>query len=314
MARSSTPFVRCVHFGDEEISVEYRMRKTVVAFVMLLLSGQQIILLATVNMQATANNVAQAQTANAALDNKDVLEMLKAGLAQEIVIAKIKTSVCKFDSSPAALQELKTAGVPDAVILAMVKASSSLSVNNGLTDVVPTLKRIEVKLPAGTPVEIETANSISSADVENGSLLSFRVVSPVKVNGITLVENGALVTGRIVKAKRSGSFGRGGKLAWSVQDVVAADGKLISLQFASGAAKGESRAGEVAARTVASGVALAPLVFFAPFLAPMILLHGVGRKGENAVLAAGRRFEVFVQKDALISAFAINATAASNPR
>jgi len=292
------------------------MRKTVVAFLMLLLSGQQIILLAasTDAQTAAAKNLAQAQTANAALDNKDVLEMLKSGLAQEIVIAKIKTSICKFDSTPAALQELKTAGVPDAVILAMVNASSSLSVNNGLTNVVPTLKRIEVKLAAGTPVEIETANSITSADVENGSLLSFRVVSPVKVNGVTLIENGALVTGRIVKAKRGGSFGRGGKLAWSVQDVVAADGKLIPLQFTSGAAKGESRAGEVAARTVASGVLLAPLMVFAPFLAPLILLHGVGKKGENAVLPAGRRFEVFVQKDALINAFAADGMAASNPR
>lgn len=54
--------------------------------------------------------------------NRDVVDMLKAGLTPEIVIAKIGSSKCDFDTSPAALKELKIANVPDAVILAMVQA------------------------------------------------------------------------------------------------------------------------------------------------------------------------------------------------
>src|ERR1700690_1241115 len=34
------------------------------------------------------------------LTNADVLDMLKAGLSQQIVIAKIKSSSCDFDTSP----------------------------------------------------------------------------------------------------------------------------------------------------------------------------------------------------------------------
>ncbi len=56
------------------------------------------------------------------LSNRDVLEMLNAGLTPEIVIAKIETSKCDFDTSPATLRELKAANVPEAVILAMVQA------------------------------------------------------------------------------------------------------------------------------------------------------------------------------------------------
>jgi hypothetical protein len=55
------------------------------------------------------------------LTNADVVDMLKAGLSQEIVIAKINASACEFDTSPGALKVLKTANVPDAVILAMVQ-------------------------------------------------------------------------------------------------------------------------------------------------------------------------------------------------
>ena len=69
----------------------------------------------------------------APLSNKDVVEMLKAGLTPEIVIAKIGSSKCDFDTSPATLKELKIANVPDAVILAMVKAPPNTP-NGGLIE------------------------------------------------------------------------------------------------------------------------------------------------------------------------------------
>ena len=58
----------------------------------------------------------------ASLTNGDIVGMIKTGLGAEIVIAKIKTSVCSFETSPAALKELKDTGLPDGVILAMVQA------------------------------------------------------------------------------------------------------------------------------------------------------------------------------------------------
>ena len=43
--------------------------------------------------------------------------MAKAGLTADLIIAKIKTSLRQFDTSPSALVSLKEAGVPDAVCL-----------------------------------------------------------------------------------------------------------------------------------------------------------------------------------------------------
>jgi hypothetical protein len=56
------------------------------------------------------------------LTNRDIVEMVKAGLAAEIIVAKIKTASCSFETSPTVLKELKEAGVPDKVILAMIEA------------------------------------------------------------------------------------------------------------------------------------------------------------------------------------------------
>ena len=68
----------------------------------------------------TAQTVSQA--GHRVLTNADVLDMLKAGLTQDVVVAKIGSSNCDFDTSPETLKQLKSQSVPDAVILAMVRA------------------------------------------------------------------------------------------------------------------------------------------------------------------------------------------------
>jgi hypothetical protein len=67
----------------------------------------------------------EATVANsAALTDKDILDMNKIGLRSEILVAKIKSSQCNFDTSAGSLQALKAAGLGDSVILAMVEAPS----------------------------------------------------------------------------------------------------------------------------------------------------------------------------------------------
>ena len=56
------------------------------------------------------------------LSNIDISEMSSAGLPAEVLIAKIKSSACAFDTAPASLKNLKASGVPDKVILAMIEA------------------------------------------------------------------------------------------------------------------------------------------------------------------------------------------------
>lgn len=65
-----------------------------------------------------------AKTTQNVLTNQDVVDLVKTGLSADIIVAKIKTSACQFETSTAALKGLKDAGVPDAVILAMVDPSN----------------------------------------------------------------------------------------------------------------------------------------------------------------------------------------------
>jgi hypothetical protein len=168
----------------------------------------------------------------------------------------------------------------------------------------------EVKLPAGTPIEIQVAYTVNSLDLKPGERISFRVLVPIMIDGLTVIENGALVTARIIQSKRGGHWGKAGKLAWTMEDVIAVDNSRVVLapetatrndklwnlektkqsanevKMGQGRVSGTSHAGEVAVMSVVSG-ALFP---------PLALLHGF-KRGENAVLREGRRFVVAVARD-----------------
>lgn len=65
--------------------------------------------------------------ADSALDNQSVVEMVKLGLGQQVINAKIDASSNHFDTSPKALSKLKHSGVSSAIISKMIEASSSRS-------------------------------------------------------------------------------------------------------------------------------------------------------------------------------------------
>jgi hypothetical protein len=159
----------------------------------------------------------------------------------------------------------------------------------------------EVKIPAGTPIDVQTADVISSMDAKVGDLISFRVLVPVKVDDVIVIGNNALVTGRLVQAKRAGHWGKAGKLAWTMQDVVAVDLTRVSLtahpDLPGGQQRmvGQSHGAEVATKTAVMSALLAPTIVFAP----LALMNGF-KRGEQAVIPEGHRFVVYVQKDTIV--------------
>jgi hypothetical protein len=241
--------------------------------------------------QEQAIKSVQPSQTNAApvLRNDDVLTMLEARLSTEVIVAKIQNSQCDFDTTPDALKRLTDQGVNQAVILAIVAAPKG-----GRLRTESLLARIQAVVPEGSLVELETAYTINSQHVRAGEAVSFRVVNPVKVAGVIVIEAGATATARVTKATRGGHFGRAGRLAFDLQDVTAVDGTRVPIQFA-GRVVGDSKGAKVATITVLTGVALGPF-------APLALLNGF-KRGENAILPEGRRFEVYVSKTTSVKAF-----------
>lgn len=66
-----------------------------------------------------------------AMTNQDVLEMTKAGLSPGVILDKISsTTSCRFDTSVSALTALKSSGVEDSVLSAMIHCPSSAVIHS----------------------------------------------------------------------------------------------------------------------------------------------------------------------------------------
>jgi hypothetical protein len=261
------------------------MRRTLSPLLMILLTLQAATPRATACAQDAVKNVQPSaqdaqgppQSSPTPLTNADVLKMAESKLAPEIIVEKIKSSPCDFDTSPAALRGLKGAGVPDSLLLLMVMSPKCAP---------PMLsRRVPVAVPVGTVVELETAYTINSQLVRTGDAVSFRVVNPVVVEGQVVIEKGATATALVTKAERGGHFGRAGRIAWMMKEVTAADGSRIALQFA-GRTVGDSHGAKVATQMAVMGALLWPV-------APLVLFHGF-KRGENAVVPEGKRFDATV--------------------
>ena len=269
------------------------MKKTFAVLLLPLLLNQSVPLLSAATTPGAVKTIQSAQSAVTPLNNQDVLRMVKADFTPETIIAQIKSSPCNFVTTPAALQQLKEEGVTDAVILAMVMAPKSERAEAQHSNPSAPTKKLPVKVPNGVTMEIEAPFAVSSQDVKVGDAISFRVVNPVKVDGVTIIEPGATATAQVVKAERGGHFGRAGRLAWKMQNVTAVDGTRIPLQ-STGRIVGDSHAAKVATQMVALGAVLL-------IAAPAALFYGF-KRGENAILPAGKRLEVFSQGETMVSA------------
>ena len=181
---------------------------------------------------------------------------------------------------PARVEELKT-GVPASVINEMIQATRQADDQSSGTS--PTQSTQPHQIPDGTRIEIEAPYQINSHEFRPNDEISFRVLNPIKINGVTVIEQGATATGRIMKSKRGGHFGKAGLLVWTMQSVTAVDGSQIPLRTGQERLRGDSKAAKVATQMIVTGALL-------PFIAPVALLHGF-KRGKDAFIPAGKRYE-----------------------
>jgi len=65
--------------------------------------------------------IAQQKSDETVLTNDGIIELVKAGLSESIILTKIKNSKSEFDTSSSALVKLKESGLSDNIIMAMIE-------------------------------------------------------------------------------------------------------------------------------------------------------------------------------------------------
>jgi len=138
------------------------------------------------------SSLAAQNSGEAALRNQDITALVKAGLTSEVIIAKIKTSACDFDTSPAALESLKAADVPDAVILAMVQAPHSSGNSESTDSSQPTVDQILRRFTQAIGGESEnqkrTSSHAEAVEEINGKTASMELFEKSPDKTVTIVK------------------------------------------------------------------------------------------------------------------------------
>ena len=219
------------------------------------------------------------------LTNKEIVDMVKAGLSSDVIIAKIKLSRCNFDTEPPILAELKQKGVPNEVLRAMVEApygrpreqkAERITESDATTRA--SVVGQEVVLPDGKEFTVQTVDEISSKTASENDPVNLRVVEDVRVGDHVVIASGTLVKGVVATVEQRGHLGKGGKIGMRVDSTTTVDGQKVRLR----ASKGKGDTG-----TVGSTIALSLLI------SPLFLL----RRGNHAVIKPGTKIQVYTDEE-----------------
>jgi hypothetical protein len=252
----------------------------------------------------TAPAPSAAALGSVALTNNDILDMNKAGLPQGVLVAKIKSSQCNFDTSPSQLKKLKAAGLADPVILAMVEvptghvppsdpspvSSAGTEANAEHSQPGEPAVHHKMVLEDNTPVHLVLSENLSSASATTGQTISFEVSEDVLVSGFLVIPRGSLAWGTVTDAQAKRRLGRAGHLDVNIDKVRLADGEKVLLS-ATSHVKGGSHTAAMTAGIVATSLVLWPA---APFF---LFMHG-----HDITIPKGTKIEAFTNGDATLDA------------
>ena len=82
-----------------------------------------------------------------------------------------------------------------------------------------TMAAVNVKIPAGTSVQVRIDENLSSETANVGQIFHGSLAAKVVANGRTLFPKGAIVTGEVVSVERSGRLSRPGELELGLRTI-----------------------------------------------------------------------------------------------
>lgn len=140
-----------------------------------------------------------------------------------------------------------------------------------------------VTVPDGTEVTVRLLEAVSSETAQVEDAVLFEAVDDVVVDGVTVIARGARGKGTVLFAEKRKSFGRKGKLDFSIDVVEAVTGYNVRLR-ATRELRGRDMYGVAGVVTILTG----PFGFFV--------------KGKNIVVPAGTEYTIYIDGERSVEA------------
>lgn len=134
-----------------------------------------------------------------------------------------------------------------------------------------------VTIADGTEISAATTETLSSKTSHEGDLLTFKVNEDVIIDGSVVIAKGAILKGVVTDSKRSGAFGKSGKLNIRIDTTTTVDGQTLKVRASKGKS-GDSK----------TGATVALVVLFGPV--------GFLKHGKQAEIKEGTLIKVFTDE------------------
>ena len=217
------------------------------------------------------------------LDNEAILRLVKAGLSDDVIVGMVNGQQGKYSTSADDVIALKSSGVSDKIIAAMLNKATSAGLTAGASSSPNSSGGSgELVVHDGTPVRLRLTRNLSSADAKTGDTVDFEVLEDVKIDDLLLIPRGNTAIATITDAEHKKRMARGGKLNVNIDYVRILNGDKIALR----AVKESSGGGHTGAMT--GGMVATAIVFFpaAPFF---LFMHG-----KDTVIPKGTEITAYV--------------------
>jgi hypothetical protein len=139
-------------------------------------------------------------------------------------------------------------------------------------------KALARELKDGTEVKLRLVSTVSSSTAKVGDRVDFEASDDIVIDGIVVIQKGAAGRGEVTEARKKKSFGRSGKLNFTIDSVKAVDGQNIRLRSTK-ELKGEESYGKAGVVTILAG----------PF--------GAFVKGKDIDVPAGTEYAIYIDGD-----------------
>jgi LssY C-terminus len=147
---------------------------------------------------------------------------------------------------------------------------------------------VALDLPGGTPVELQSAQTISSARAHKGDRVGFIVAKDVQTGGFTIIGAGARAEGSVIGVKGKRPLGMGGDLIIKLDSVELMSGESVAL-VARKEFKGKSH-------TIRMGVAMAIAAAIYLPAAPAFILS----RGRDSTVLKGTELTAYTRSDSAV--------------
>jgi hypothetical protein len=163
--------------------------------------------------------IAITASAQSVLTNESILKLVKSGIGDDLIVNMIQSQQGNYTLTPDEVVKLKHEGVPESVMTAMAKKTSTGQASStGGT-----------KIALKTPVRLSVEESLSSKSAKAGDTFKLVVTDDVAINGHVVIAKGAPATGRIITSEKKSFAIRNGTLEVAIDSAKAVGGQTVAL-------------------------------------------------------------------------------------